>query len=100
LQFELTPVKRTCPASMNVFLFKGTPQQKTVVLKLHEKGLNDMSTMLDLKKVIEKEYDIKVSSQFLSLESSKYASTHSNIGSDQSTFSETWISEVGTLWSC
>jgi hypothetical protein len=100
LQFELTPVKRTCPASMNVFLFKGTPQQKMVVLKLHEKGLNDMSTMLDLKKVIEKEYDIKVASQFLSLESSKYASTHSNIGSDQSTFSEIWISEVGTLWSC
>jgi hypothetical protein len=101
LQFEITPVKRKCPATLKISLSGGRYQQdssnKEKILNLHERGLGDSSTIMDLKRVIEKEFDVQTSHQALRLQQPGFTSASSDIHNEQSTFSQVWISEVSPL---
>jgi len=99
LQFEITPVKRGCPKSLKVKYYKAGPgmspfEERT--LHLQEKGLGDMSTMFDLKKVLEEEFGLMSPKQDLRLETPSFTSAHATFGPDNSTFSDMWISEVSS----
>lgn len=99
MQFELTPIKRGCPASLNVKVFEGayrynpTPS-KEKLLNLWEKGISDTSTILDLKRVIEEELGVAISDQRLSLVKPPNTGSTSDINNDQSMLGEIWIPEV------
>jgi hypothetical protein len=99
LQFELTPVKRTCPKSMKVSVRQGSRVVKRTTLHLHEYGLGDMSTMLDLKKVVERELGIEAANQALTIERPSFAAIYPGVDLDNPTFSDIWISEVRVLFS-
>lgn len=98
LQFEITPVKRKCPVTLKVSLSGARHQQnsssKEKVINLHENGLGDSSTIMDLKRVIEKEFGVQTSNQALRLQQPSFTSATSDIHNDNSTFSQVWISEV------
>lgn len=97
MQFELTPVKRGCPESLNVKVYeRASPYtSKDKLLNLHEKRLNDMSTMLDLKKAIEAEFGLAVLDQELRLIIPNHSHYQPDVNDDQLTFAEIWLPEVG-----
>lgn len=98
MQFELIPVRRGCPMSLKVKVIEGASHYnpssaKEKLLNLQEKRLNDMSSMLDLKKIIEEEFGLAVSDQELSLVIPNHAVT-SNVNNDQLVLAEVWMPEV------
>jgi hypothetical protein len=103
IQFEITPVKRNCPATINVSLSGGNyrshygASNTEKLLNLHEKGLGDTSTIMDLKRVIEKEFGIDISNQALRLRQPSFTGVFSDIQNDGLAFSQFWISEVCLL---
>jgi hypothetical protein len=99
MQFELTPIKRGCPASLKVKVFEGASHygssaSKEKLVNLQEKTLNDMSSILDLKRVIEEEFGLVVSDQRLSLVVPNYTGSSSNVSNDQAILAEIWMPEV------
>jgi hypothetical protein len=102
MQFELTPIKRGCPASLKVKVFEApynSSSSKEKVLNLQEKRLTDMSTVKDLKRVIEEELGVAASQQILSLVIPNNSSSWSNINSDGSILAEIWMPEVCSHYS-
>ncbi len=89
LQFEVTPIKRGCPEKLRISIV-GEIVPKNHELNLRENGLSDSSTILDLKKLIEKEYSIPVNSQQLQVTNK----LHSLSLNDTARFSEMWVPNV------
>jgi hypothetical protein len=96
MQFELTPVKRGCPESLNVKVFeRASPYtSKDKLLNLQEKRFSVMSTMLDLKKAIEAEFGLAVLDQELRLIIPNHSYYPPNVNDDQLKFAEIWLPEV------
>jgi hypothetical protein len=98
MQFELTPVKRGCPVSVNIRIFRGSAHDfsssEEKLVKLQENRLSDMSTMLDLKKIIETEFGIDVMDQDLRLHIPNHSFSQTDLNDNQMTFAEMWIPEV------
>jgi hypothetical protein len=96
MQFELTPVKRGCPESLNVKVFeRASPYtSKDKLLNLQEKRFSVMSTMLDLKKAIETEFGLAVLDQELRLIIPNHSYYPPNVNDDQLKFAEIWLPEV------
>jgi hypothetical protein len=102
MQFELTPVKRGCPESLNMKVFSSTQHGFTPseekLLNLQEKRLSDMSTMLDLKKAIEAEFGVAIMYQDLRLIIPNHSFSSPNFNDDQLKFAELWLPEVCSLF--
>jgi hypothetical protein len=98
MQFELTPVKRGCPESLNVKVYEQSSSYTTrdKLLNLHERRLSDMSTMMDLKKAIEAEFGLAVLDQDLRLIIPNHSHCLPDVYNDQLTFAEIWLPEVGS----
>lgn len=100
IQFELTPVKRGCPDSLNVKVFKSSQHpfspSEEKLLNLQEKRLSDMSAMLDLKKEIEAEFGISIIDQDLRVIIHNYSYSSPNVNDDQLKFAELWLPEVSS----
>jgi hypothetical protein len=100
MQFELTPVKRGCPKSLNVKVYeRAFPYaSKDKLVNLHEKRLSDISTMLDLKKAIEAEFGLTVLDQELHLIIPNHSHHPPNVNDDQLTFAEIWLPGVSSRY--
>jgi hypothetical protein len=98
MQFELIPVKRGCPESLNFKVFKRNGYSEVPStekrLNFQEKRFSDMSTMLDLKKVIEAEFGIAVPDQDLRLVVPNHSFGSPNFDDEQMKFAELWFPEV------
>lgn len=96
MQFELTPVKRGCPESLNVKVFeRASPYTSNdKLLNLQGERFSDISTMLDLKKAIEAEFGLAVLDQELRLVIPNHSYYPPNVNDDQLKFAEIWLPEV------
>lgn len=91
LQFEVIPVKQGCPERLQIS-FVGETVPKNRELNLRESGLTDSSTMLDVKTLIEKEFNIPVGKQHFQLKT-KLRSGSLGVN-DSARFSEIWVPKV------
>jgi hypothetical protein len=94
LQFELTPVKRVCPKKLRLRLHGGQRFRTTqeVELDTEAEGLNDMSRLGDLMKVIERKFQIKEEHQAFSVQAPGFSGAYGGI--QDKLFSESWLTEV------
>jgi hypothetical protein len=100
LQLEITPAKLGFPMPMRTKLYEHTsshnsPAEKA--LDLRGKGLNDSSTVLDLKRILENEFQVSIKYQKLRFENNSYSTILPKLDDDSTILGEIYVPHVSSL---